>query len=306
MKDYSITKESEISRRKPLKKDQSDLLSMEGSDYSNKKRPARQKKSVRKESLGYNEKETPIKTAGIKGTLSIKCEKVLNQIKNHPLAEMFYHPIDADYPSLAKIERNIKDNKYKSAYDFGLDLRKLWSFYFSNYAGNPSVYQKVCVLSQLSEDLIQMIEQKEETKNDMTEIKHKLDKIAEEVSTIKGKPVPHSIKKQEKTSSILDKPMSIAEKNALGNSIRELTPEQLKGIVTLLSDSMTIDQKSKYFEFDIDTLPTRKLRELERYVKNCLRSNKGVSKNVPKKEEINVEDRVAQLKVVLYLFDLIE
>ena len=61
--------------------------------------------------------------------------------------------------------------------------------------------------------------------------------------------------------------MSITEKNQLGTNIRMLNPEQLKGIIKLLSDSLNVDQNSKYFEFDIESLSNKKLRDLEKYVK---------------------------------------
>ena len=65
--------------------------------------------------------------------------------------------------------------------------------------------------------------------------------------------------------------MSIEEKNSLGNAIRNLNKEQLKGIIKLLSDS-TLNKsqngQNKYFEFDIDKLSCKKLRELEKYFKD--------------------------------------
>jgi hypothetical protein len=87
--------------------------------------------------------------------------------------------------------------------------------------------------------------------------------------------------------------MSMQEKNQLGNQIRQLNPEQLKGIIKILSDSLPVDQNNKYFEFDIEMLNTKKLRELERYVKNCLKNN--VVKKKPNNEET---DNINKLKVV--------
>ena len=71
--------------------------------------------------------------------------------------------------------------------------------------------------------------------------------------------------------------MTLEEKNQLGNQIRTLNKEQLRGIIKILSDPVNDgQQKSKYFEFDIDKLPPKKLRELERYVKSCIN---GTNKN---------------------------
>jgi len=102
-----------------------------------------------------------------------------------------------------------------------------------------------------------------------------------------------------------EKPMTMAEKNQLGTNIRMLNPEQLKGIIKLLSDSLNVDQHSKYFEFDIEALSNKKLRDLEKYVKNCLKNKQTISKgptnnqsnprNMKKMNEEN--EKIAQLKV---------
>ena len=55
--------------------------------------------------------------------------------------------------------------------------------------------------------------------------------------------------------------MTVEEKNKLGNDIRNLTKEQLKGIIKILNESDSYP-KTKYFEFDIDKLSNKKLREL--------------------------------------------
>ena len=69
-----------------------------------------------------------------------------------------------------------------------------------------------------------------------------------------------------------NKPMTVEEKNQLGNDIRSLNKEQLKGIIRILKESSDFP-KTKYFEFDIDQLPNKKLRELEKYVKECINLN---------------------------------
>jgi hypothetical protein len=107
---------------------------------------------------------------------------------------------------------------------------------------------------------------------------------------------PHNKKTEKTWTSIMDKPMSMTEKNALGANIRSLNPDQLKGIISILSDSNSVEQNLKYFEFDIENLPTRKLRELEKYVKNSLNSansNKNKKTSAPQTEN----EKIAQLKV---------
>ena len=86
------------------------------------------------------------------------------------------------------------------------------------------------------------------------------------------------MKNSEKNSDNNNTPMTVEEKNQLGNYIRSLNKEQLKGIIRILNDSDSYP-KTKYFEFDIDKLPTKKLRDLEKYVKECININNKNSKN---------------------------
>lgn len=180
-----------------------------------------------------------------------------------------------DIPSLTQVEKNLKAFNYQSIFQFALDLRKIWNYYFSHYSATPDVYQRTCKMSEFSEEVIKELDSVQEDKSELHELSKKLDKLTREMKEIQGKgtagAVPVKSKGSEKPTSIMDKPMTISEKNALGNNIRSLNPEELKGIVNILSDSMVIDPKSKFFEFDIETLNTRKLRQLEKYVKGCLK-----------------------------------
>jgi len=64
-----------------------------------------------------------------------------------------------------------------------------------------------------------------------------------------------------------DKPMTMAEKRALGQSIRNLPPEHLRGVWEIVSEGMQHNNNREELEFDIDTLPVKITRELEKYVK---------------------------------------
>jgi len=179
----------------------------------------------------------------------------------------------------------LKNLHYQSIHEFALDLRKLWSYNFANYTHNSDIFQKTCKLSEYSEEVIKEVENVTEEKSDLNEIHKKLAKLEGEVKNIQvGKPVTtqNIVKKNDKRDN-LDRPMSIQEKNSLGNSIRNLNPDQLKGIVNILTDSLVIDGSNKFFEFDIETLSTRKLRELEKYVKSCIKT-KGHTKQADPKQ----------------------
>lgn len=64
--------------------------------------------------------------------------------------------------------------------------------------------------------------------------------------------------------------MTIQEKKNLGMNIRTLPPEFLKGVWEIVSEGMNVQHASEELEFDIDTLPVKKTRLLERYVNTKL------------------------------------
>ena len=68
-------------------------------------------------------------------------------------------------------------------------------------------------------------------------------------------------------------PMSLDEKSQLKNSIPMLTQQQQNGIIQIVQQCIQQNNKGDVFEFELDQLPTRKCRELEDYVKRCLKEN---------------------------------
>ena len=215
-----------------------------------------------------------------------KCEKCFEKLKTNEYFSYFYNIQGLGIPSLIEVESNIKNNKYKTCYEFFMDLRKIWNYYYQNYYSKPDIYQKTCIMSELSEELFKNIDNMtEEKKQEISHMKEKLDNIEKGLNEYKAK----GGNIMQKKIINMEKPMSISEKNALGNAIRNLNKEQLKGIIKLLSDSK-INQaqsgQSKYFEFDIDKLPIKKLRELEKYVNDC---EMGMIKNRENNQEQNAE-----------------
>jgi len=67
--------------------------------------------------------------------------------------------------------------------------------------------------------------------------------------------------------------MTLEEKSQLKNSIPMLTQSQQNGIIQIVQQCIPQNNKGDVFEFELDQLPTRKCRELENYVKGCLKEN---------------------------------
>ena len=274
MKKKAINSES-IHRSRPKKI--SEFINYNNEYNEDGKKYFREKKQINKEDY---------KQIGGKISMIKKCEKCLEKLKLNQNYHFFYNSSSFGNPCLSEIEKNIKNNKYKSNYDFFMDLRKVWNYYYQTYYSEPDVYQKTCKMSELSEELFKNFDNIiEDKKPEINQLKEKLNNIEKGLNDMKSKGnLP------QKKSNNYDKPMSMEEKNILGNAIRNLNKEQLKGIIKLLRDSKLNQSESgqnKYFEFDIDKLPLKKLRELEKYVKDCEKDSvNNREKNKEQNEQI--------------------
>ena len=209
-----------------------------------------------------------------------KCKKCLDKIKESKYAIRYYQSNNPDAPCLAEIEKKLNNYEYKGIYEFQMDVRGIWSYYFKIQQDNEITskmsdeWEKICA---------ELDNQNQNNELGVDLIKKRTSQIQKEYNEYKinnasrGN-LPAPVKKTTPNNEH-NKPMTVEEKNQLGNNIRSLNKEQLKGIIKILSDNNPAP-KSKYFEFDIDQLSTKKLRELEKYVKECLASNNKINKNI--------------------------
>ena len=223
-----------------------------------------------------------------------KCKNGLDKIKESKYALHYYQSRDPEVPCLASLEKKVNNYEYKNLYDFIMDGRKIWYHYFDLDPNDERTkkmsedWEKIC--TDLESQNIEM---------SVNSIKKRTDKIQKDLTEYKEyggitkENLPAPIKKTNQQNNEHNKPMTVEEKNQLGNNIRTLNKEQLKGIIKILNENNSVP-KSKYFEFDIDKLPNKKLRELERYVKECLIvNNRNLSslsanpKNLNQKENQN-------------------
>ena len=200
-----------------------------------------------------------------------KCRKGLDKIKESKYANNYYQSNNPDVPCLANIEKKVNNYEYKSIYDFEMDVRRIWNYYFKLEQNNE-------ITSKMSDDWEKICADLDNpnTEMSMASVRKRTEQIQKELEEMKDnnltkESVPAPVKKVNQNYE-QNKPMTVEEKNQLGNNIRSLNKEQLKGIIKILSENNPIPQ-SKYFEFDIDKLSTKKLRELEKYVKDCMNIN---------------------------------
>ena len=193
------------------------------------------------------------------------CEYYIKKIVNHNIATAFYIRSSSSDPSLIQIEKNVTVGKYKSLSELDADIKKFFLYYFENYSKNKEVYSKASALSDYALSVLKTIDPHLASQSAKS---HKMPLI-----NVKN-----------------DKPMTTEEKKDLGDNIKKLDKMQLKGIVELLKESINHDNNSKYFMFDIEQLTVRKCRELEAYVRGCLKGNYTETPK-PKEEEKKTETK---------------
>ena len=208
-----------------------------------------------------------------------KCKKGLEKIKESKYANKYYQSNNPDVPCLANIEKKVNNYEYKNIYDFEMDVRRIWNFYFKLEQNNE-------ITSKMSDDWEKICADLDNPNNELSvaSVRKRTEQLQKEFEEIKDnnltkESLPAPVKKNNQQNNEQNKPMTVEEKNQLGNNIRSLNKEQLKGIIKILSENNPMP-KSKYFEFDIDKLSTKKLRELEKYVKECLASNNKNNKTL--------------------------
>ena len=269
----NILKSIEITKQQEKKQKQAQKLNQQiGRRSSNKfgQQTKRNNKNIN------NFENIPNNISPEKYQIYKQCKSGFEKIKDSKYFNNYYTSDDPDIPCLSAIEKKINNFEYTSLYLFEMDVRNIWGYYFK-INPNDDVSKK------MSEDWEKICTELENPNSELNvdNIKKRTDNIKKEMEKIKDNKkntVPPPVKNSEKNSDNNNTPMTVEEKNQLGNYIRSLNKEQLKGIIRILKDSDSYP-KTKYFEFDIDKLPTKKLRDLEKYVKECININNKNSKN---------------------------
>ena len=269
----NILKSIEITKQQEKKQKQAQKLNQQiGRRSSNKfgQQTKRNNKNIN------NFENIPNNISPEKYQIYKQCKSGFEKIKDSKYFNNYYTSDDPDIPCLSAIEKKINNFEYTSLYLFEMDVRNIWGYYFK-INPNDDVSKK------MSEDWEKICTELENPNSELNvdTIKKRTDNIKKEMEKIKDNKkntVPPPVKNSEKNSDNNNTPMTVEEKNQLGNYIRSLNKEQLKGIIRILNDSDSYP-KTKYFEFDIDKLPTKKLRDLEKYVKECININNKNSKN---------------------------
>jgi len=255
-----------------------------------KRQSSREKKPVNIQDLGYVDKEQVRKGSLINSEGYKKCEKVLNLLKKHPLANQFMMaPLDLpEYTmkikepmDLQTVEKRLKNGHYPSSFHFALDIRKIWNNSWLFNKDGTELHKLTYDISTYFEKLMKEVGDIQFVTEGSQEIQHlkkKIDKVQNTLKRIDSSGPGKGMQKD-----IMDRPMTTQEKTALKNQIMNLSQDKLTGMIKIIQDTIDMSNNTQTLEFDIDSLTTRKCRELEQYVSRINVIPKSTKKKPPPK-----------------------
>ncbi|CAK93473.1 unnamed protein product (macronuclear) [Paramecium tetraurelia] len=203
-----------------------------------------------------------------------KCLALLQRLKKHQLAAPFLrkldnvnYPQELEYVDLQTVELNLKNNVYQTATQFWVDIKKIWQMSYTMNNKGSQLYAMTQELEQHFNELYKELD-KPYPQKQIVDQPVKTDKQQKKPPAVHQTPALN--KKPVKQPSPMEQPMNMQEKRALVSNINSLPPEHLRGVWEIVSDGLKIQDQSEELEFDIDTLPVKKTRQLEKYVNTKL------------------------------------
>ncbi|CAD8190412.1 unnamed protein product [Paramecium octaurelia] len=203
-----------------------------------------------------------------------RCLTLLQRLKKHQLAAPFLrkldnvnYPQELEYVDLQIVEQNLKNNVYQTATQFWVDIKKVWQMSYTMNNKGSQLYAMTQELEQHFNELYKELDKPQQQKQTIDQ-PIKTDKQQKKPPAVHQTPIVN--KKPVKQPSLMEQPMSMQEMRALVSNINSLPPEHLRGVWEIVSDGLKIQEQSDELEFDIDTLPVKKTRQLEKYVNTKL------------------------------------
>lgn len=222
-----------------------------------------------------------------------KCLNLLNKLRRHQSAGPFLEPVDAeglglkDYHTIitepmdiSTVETKLRNGEYTTVNEFAADVRKIWNNAFTYNPKGSVIFHMTAAMSTYFEKLFKEIENV--TLNEtIRHLEKKIEKMSRKINEYTGvsRP-PTSGSKSYRGGN--DKPMTTQEKKILGEKIRALPADCLRGVWDIVSQGNSYQQNNEILEFDIDSLLPRVARDLERYVNaklNALAKSKKGKQN---------------------------
>jgi hypothetical protein len=190
-----------------------------------------------------------------------------------------------------RIEKSLKAHHYLTHQELATEIRGIFNNYFTASVNDPQAYNEASKYSTFFEDIYKDYENKiftKESKN-ILELKKKMNRLRREIrerNSVNNPPLKNTRLRIDvndfNLASEKEKKISKKYKMSLVNNIRSLNSEQIKGVINIIHDNMSVEEKT--LEFDINNLALDKLKELDKYVRKCLKVKKrqviGSSSNI--------------------------
>ncbi len=234
-----------------------------------------------------------------------------NNSKFKMIQKIFYDfkicsPLYKEFNQFTKIEKNIKNYSYTHYTELAKDMRNIFSQYFYSNSNNFEKYNKTLQLCENFEKVYKDFDNKlfmKDSKNHI-DIKKRFNKLKKEFRITLNNNYQENINYQTNKVKLSFKENK-SENNInynnnknlkkykinLAKKIRNLTPEQKKGIINIISGiHLDKNNKSKVMELDVNKLTESELKVLEKYVNRCASEKIEPSQSETNTNYINPEE----------------
>ena len=211
-------------------------------------------------------------------------------------------PLYKEFNQFSKIEKNVKNYLYSHYMHLAKDIRNTFSHYFYSNSNNYEKYYKTLQLCENFEKIYKDFENKlfiKDSKNHI-DIKKRFNKLKKEfratlnnnqeninyTSSNKVKFPYRENNKNDNNKNLKKYKINLAKK------IRNLTSEQKKGIIKIISNHhLDKNNTNNVMELDVNKLPENELKLLEKYVNKCAFEKENSSETntnniIPEDEEM--------------------
>ena len=205
------------------------------------------------------------------------------------------------------IEKNIKNNLYSSPAELATEIRMVFSSIFANLTEYP-IYNKTFIFCENFEKIYKKYDNKILTKKckSLSDIINRLKRELRQTELAQGEKANNFVfsynslnsfnsKKNKTKLNLNDSDNDIRSessvkklKNKLTNKIQKLNNNQKKGILQVISDSYPNFQSQlsfdKEMQIDINKLSFNKLKDLDKYLNDCINDNNLSMSNLLEKK----------------------
>lgn len=186
------------------------------------------------------------------------------------------------------LEARLIAGEYLSAYHLKSDLRKIISNAFLTHSQDGDAFTQIYEFSKFCDAQFQGLDDLVFSENIIQDLKKNIDKLTQNIKEAQSK-IPS-------TKGLKDKKMTSSEKKQLVQSMKKLEPKFLSGVLKIVRGRDDI--QGDELEFDLEKLPSKKCRELEKYIKQCLqvKQNNRSYRNNKCNEGFRKEDSRVSIK----------